>query len=159
MDYSGAARQVAALELHQAAQTCLAAMRARTDPSLLNSVAGSNPEFALGLEMHAGAPTLLLMAKAEGDFLPQQVTRTEVDEFTGDEVKLASVAAAVTKMLLQDIALEARTQTVRLLKAGDAYLLLYVRPEPFEAALALHAGIEITELARIAGEQARPTLQ
>lgn len=159
MDYSGAARQVAALELHQAAQTCLAAMRARTDRSLLNSVAGSNPEFALGLEMHSGAPTLLLMAKAEGDFLPQQVTRTEVDEFTGDEVKLASVAAAVTKMLLQDIALEARTQTVRLLKSGDAYLLLYVRPEPFEAALALHAGIEITELARIAGEQARPTLQ
>ena len=85
-------------------------MRTRTDPELLKAIAGTNPEFALGLEMRAGAPTLLLMAKAEGDFLPQQVTRTEVGEFTRDEVKLASVAAAVTKMLLQEIALEAHAE-------------------------------------------------
>lgn len=159
MDYSSATRQIAASELHHAAAACLDAMRTRTDPALLKAVAGTNPELALGLEMRASAPTLLLMAKAEGDFLPQQVTRTEVGEFTEDEVKLASVAAAVTKMLLQEIALEERTQTVRLLQSGDAYLSLYLRPEPFEAALELHAGIEVTELARIAGEQGQPTLQ
>jgi hypothetical protein len=34
-----------------------------------------------------------------------------------------------------------------------------VRPEPFEASLELHAGIEVTELARVANEQANATLQ
>lgn len=159
MEYDDTTRRAAAQDLHQSALTCLAGMRARIDPQAIAAVAGDNPQLSLGIELRTAAPTLLLLAKAEGEFLPQLVTRIEMGSFSPDEIKLASVAAAVATILLQDIAAEARHQSIRLLKAGDAFLSLYVRPEPFEASLELHAGIEVTELARVANEHVNATLQ
>ena len=159
MEYDDTTRRAAAQDLHQAALTCLAGMRARIEPQAVTTVAGDNPQLSIGIELRTAAPTLLLLAKAEGDFLPQLVTRIEMGSFSPDEIKLASVAAAVATILLQDIAAEARQQAIRLLKAGDAFLSLYVRPEPFEASLELHAGIEVTELARVANQQVNATLQ
>ena len=159
MEYDDTTRGAAAQDLHRTALTCLAAMRARIDPQTIAAVAGEHPQLSLGVELRTAAPTLLLLAKAEGEFLPQLVTRIEMGSFSPDEIKLASVAAAVAAILLQDIAAEARQQAIRLLKAGDAFLSLYVRPEPYEASLELHAGIEVTELARVANQQVNATLQ
>jgi hypothetical protein len=159
LDNSDAARQSAAMELHRCALACLESLRARTDPATIEAVAGNSPQLALGLEMRAAAPTLLLMAKAQGEFLPQQVLRIEVGAFTADEVKLASVAAAVAQMLLREVSAEVRNHAIALLKASNAHLSLYILPQPFEASLELHAGLEVSELARIANEGGNAPLQ
>ncbi len=93
------------------------------------------------------------MARPAEGMLPQEVMRIEMAAFTDDEIRLASVAAAVTALLLQELDKDSRSQVVRLLKTDRGYLSLYVLPEPFEAALELHVGIEVTELARVAGER------
>lgn len=153
MDASDQTRHAAATDLHRAALTCLEALRARVDPARLAAIAGHSPRLAMGVELRAAAPTLLLMARPAEGMLPQEVMRIEKAEFTDDEIRLASVAAAVTAMLLQGLDKDSRSQVVRLLKSDRGYLSLYVLPEPFEAALELHAGIEVTELARVAGER------
>lgn len=159
MEYDDKTRRAAAEDLHRSVLDCLAAMRDRVDPKAIAAVAGENPQLSIGIELRTSAPTLLLLAKGEGEFLPQMVTRIEMGDFSPEEVKLASVAAAVATILLQDIAAEARQQAIRLLRSGDAFLSLYVRPEPFEASLELHAGIEVTELARVANLPINATLQ
>lgn len=148
-------RQAAAAELHEAAVCCLDAIRARVDPHLL----GEGSALALGIEMRAKAPTLLLMARAPEEMLPLETLRIEVADFTADEVRLASVAGAVANLLLQDIDPQLRRQAIGLVKSGDGHLSLYVVPEPFAAALELHAGIEVTELARIANQPVDVSLQ
>ncbi len=154
MEHRDEDRHAAATDLHRAALTCLEALRARVDPAKLSAIAGNAPKLALGVELRTAAPTLLLVARPAEGILPQEVMRIEKPDFTADEVRLASVAAAVTAMLLQNLDAESRSQVVRLLKADQGYLSLYVLPQPFEAALELHVGIEVTELARVAGSPA-----
>jgi len=153
METTDQTRHAAATDLHRAALTCLAALRARVDPARLSAIAGDAPELALGVELRTAAPTLLLMARPAEGILPLEVMRIDKAEFTGEEIRLASVAAAVTAMLLENLEPDARNQVVRLVKSGQGYLSLYVLPQPFEAALELHVGIEVSELARISGER------
>lgn len=155
MENDAVTRHAAAAELHAAAVRCLDAMRTR----LGSGAVAEGSALALGIEMRASAPTLLLMARAPEEMLPLEVLRIGAPDFGPDEVRLASVAGAVANLLLQDIDGQLRRQVIGLVKSGNGHLSLYVVPEPFAAALELHAGIEVTELARIANQPADTTLQ
>lgn len=159
MDDSIKARHAAALDLHQASLGCIEALRQRADPQALAAVGGDAAQLALGIEMRSAAPTLLLMAKPPGEVLPQEVLKVPFDQFTQEETTLVRIAAAIANLLLQDAAPQTRQEVVRLVRSGAGYLSLYVRPDPFEAALELHAGSDLMELGRIADQPLTQTLQ
>jgi hypothetical protein len=151
-------RHAAAQELHRLSLACIETMRQCADAQAI-AAAGDDARFALGIEMRSTAPTLLLMAKPEGELLPREVSRLGMAEFSADQTTLVRVAAAIANLLLQDAAPQTRQEVFRLVRSGAGFLSLYVRPAPFEAALELHAGSDLMELGLIADQPVGTTLQ
>jgi hypothetical protein len=153
-------RHAAAQELHRLSLICIEALRQRAKAIVPGADTGDGEtQFALGVEMHSAAPALLLLGKPPQEMLPRELMRVAFAEFSADETTLARVAAAIANLLLQDAAPQTRQEVIRLVRSGAGHLSLYVRQQPFEAALELHAGSDLMELGRIADQPVSASLQ